>query len=95
MKTIIKILKSWWVDIAATGLLGVVLLIYGYKLYSGIALGWAINSLVKSLKSMSTTEEVKSPTKKPAAKKPAAKKPAAKKPAAKKPAAKKPAAKKK
>ena len=94
MKTIITILKSWWIDIAATGLLGVVLLMYGYKLYAGIALGWALNSLVKSLKSMSVSEEAKPVSKKPAAKKPAAKKPAAKKPASKKPATKKPAAKK-
>lgn len=95
MKTIITILKSWWIDIAATGLLGVVLLMYGYKLYAGIALGWALNSLFKSLKSMPVSEEAKPVSKKPAAKKPATKKPAAKKPASKKPATKKPAAKKK
>jgi len=95
MKTIITILKSWWIDTAATGLLGVVLLMYGHKLYAGIALGWAINSLVKSLKSMSVSEDVKVSSKNSAAKKPAAKKPAAKKPAAKKPAAKKSPSKKK
>jgi uncharacterized membrane protein (UPF0182 family) len=95
MKTIITILKSWWIDIAATGLLGVVLLLYGHKLYAGIAIGWALNSLVKSLKSMAVSEEVKPTAKKPAAKKPAAKKPATKKPAAKKSATKKSAPKKK
>tara|TARA_Y100000389_G_C17454916_1_gene517450 strand:- start:369 stop:656 length:288 start_codon:yes stop_codon:yes gene_type:complete len=95
MKTIITILKSWWIDIAATGLLGVALLIYGYKLYAGIALGWAINSLVKSLKSMSVSEEVKPVEKKPTANKPTTKKPATKKPAVKKPTTKKPAPKKK
>tara|TARA_R110000772_G_scaffold82357_3_gene174703 strand:- start:429 stop:701 length:273 start_codon:yes stop_codon:yes gene_type:complete len=89
MKTIITILKSWWIDIAATGLLGVALLIYGYKLYAGIALGWALNSLVKSLKSMVVSEEVKPIAKKPATKKPATKKLAAKKPATKKAAPKK------
>jgi len=89
MKTIITILKSWWIDIAATGLLGVALLIYGYKLYAGIALGWALNSLVKSLKSMVVSEEVKPIAKKPATKKPATKKLAAKKPATKKAAQKK------
>jgi len=95
MKTIITILKSWWIDIAATGLLGVALLVYGYKLYAGIALGWAINSLVKSLKSMAVSEEVKPIAKKPAAKKVAAKKPVTKKPAVKKSATKKSAPKKK
>ena len=84
MKTIITILKSWWIDIAATGLLGVALLMYGYKLYAGIALGWALNSLVKSLKSMVVSEEVKPIAKKPAAKKLVAKKPATKKLATKK-----------
>jgi hypothetical protein len=97
MKTIIKILKSWWIDAATTGLLGVVLLIYGYKLYAGIALGWSIKTLLKSLKSMVIAEEVKPaiPTKKPVAKKPVTKKPATKKPATKKPATKKSSTKKK
>jgi len=35
------IANSWYVGIAATGLLGAALLIYGHKLYAGIALGWA------------------------------------------------------
>ena len=86
MKALIKILNSWWIDIAATGLLGVVLLMYGYKLYSGIALGWAINSLVKALQSMAVAEEVKPavPAKKAAPKKAAPKKAAPKKAASKK-----------
>ena len=86
MKAIIKILNSWWIDIAATGLLGVVLLMYGYKLYSGIALGWAINSLVKTLQHMAVAEEVKSaaPTKKTPVKKATTKKAPAKKAASKK-----------
>jgi len=86
MKAIIKILNSWWIDIAATGLLGAVLLMYGYKLYSGIALGWAINSLVKTLQSMAVAEEVKPavPAKKAPAKKAAAKKAPSKKAAPKK-----------
>jgi hypothetical protein len=36
-----EIVNSWYVGIVATGILGGMLLTYGYKLYAGIALGWA------------------------------------------------------
>ena len=35
------VVNSWYIGIAATGLLGAMLLTYGYKLYAGLALGWA------------------------------------------------------
>jgi len=35
------IVNSWYVGIIATGVLGGMLLTYGYKLYAGIAIGWA------------------------------------------------------
>jgi len=36
-----SVVNSWYVGIAATGILGVMCFIYGYKLYGGLALGWA------------------------------------------------------
>ncbi len=36
-----NIVNSWYIGVGTTGLLGAALLIYGYKLYSGLALGWA------------------------------------------------------
>ena len=36
-----QIVNSWYIGIAATGLLGAALLVYGHKLYAGVALGWA------------------------------------------------------
>jgi|TARA_R110002074_G_scaffold321612_1_gene492084 hypothetical protein len=36
-----EIVNSWYVGIIATGVLGGMLLAYGYKLYAGIAIGWA------------------------------------------------------
>ena len=35
-----EIVNSWYVGIIATGVLGGMLLAYGYKLYAGIAIGW-------------------------------------------------------
>lgn len=35
------IVNSWYAGIAATGIAGAMLLSYGYKLYAGLALGWA------------------------------------------------------
>jgi hypothetical protein len=35
------VVNSWYFGIAATGLAGALLLTYGYKMYAGIALGWA------------------------------------------------------
>ncbi len=37
-----KVVNSWYIGMAATGILGVALLVYGYKFYAGIALGWAV-----------------------------------------------------
>jgi len=36
-----SIVNSWYVGIAATGLLGAMAMAYGYKLYAGLAIGWA------------------------------------------------------
>jgi len=36
-----KVVNSWYIGMATTGLLGIALLAYGHKLYAGIALGWA------------------------------------------------------
>ena len=85
MEKFTKLLNSWWINIASTGVLFIALLSYGYKLYAGVALGWALCTLIKSLKK----EEVKPTKKKAVAKKPTAKKPTAKKKVAKKPVAKK------
>tara|TARA_R110000824_G_scaffold120384_2_gene275716 strand:+ start:1399 stop:1557 length:159 start_codon:yes stop_codon:yes gene_type:complete len=41
MEKIKEIVNSWYIGIAATGLGGLLLLTYGYKLYAGLALGWA------------------------------------------------------
>jgi len=54
MEKVLEILKSWWINSAATGLLGVLLLSYGYKLYAGLALGWAACATIDKLKSMAT-----------------------------------------
>ncbi len=54
MKKVLEILSSWWINSAAAGLLGVGLLIYGYKFYAGLALGWAACTTIKKLKSMTT-----------------------------------------
>ena len=35
------VVNSWYFGIGATGLGGILLLTYGYKLYAGIAIGWA------------------------------------------------------
>lgn len=37
-----EIVNSWYVGIVATGILGGMLLTYGYKLYAGVAIGWAV-----------------------------------------------------
>jgi len=36
-----SVVNSWYFGIGATGLAGGMLLVYGYKLYAGIAVGWA------------------------------------------------------
>jgi len=36
-----EVVNSWYIGIGATGILGGMLLAYGYKLYAGLALGWA------------------------------------------------------
>jgi len=41
MEKIKEIVNSWYIGIAATGVGGLLLLTYGYKLYAGLALGWA------------------------------------------------------
>jgi len=57
MEKVLEILKSWWINSAATGLLGVLLLSYGYKLYAGLALGWAACATIDKLKSMATPKK--------------------------------------
>ena len=52
MKKVLQILNSWWINSAAAGLLGVGLLAYGYKLYAGVAIGWAACATIKELKKM-------------------------------------------
>lgn len=49
---IVKVINSAWFGAAAAGAAGAVVLMYGYKLYAGILLGWAANSAWKWLKSI-------------------------------------------
>lgn len=91
MKKVTEILESWWINIAATGLLGLILLAYGFKLYAGIALGWAA---CKALDYLKPAKEEKPVAKKKTTRKPAAKKTTTRKPAAKKTTTRKTAAKK-
>jgi len=35
------VVNSWYFGIAATGILGMMAWAYGYKLYAGLAFGWA------------------------------------------------------
>jgi hypothetical protein len=35
------VVNSWYFGIAATGVLGMMAWAYGYKLYAGLAFGWA------------------------------------------------------
>jgi hypothetical protein len=42
LQKIKDITNSWYIGMATTGLLGIALLSYGYKLYAGLALGWAL-----------------------------------------------------
>jgi len=51
MEKISEILNAWWFQAAASGSLGAALLIYGYPLYGGIALGWGICKFVGYFKS--------------------------------------------
>ena len=51
MEKISEVLNAWWFQAAASGALGVALIIYGYPLYAGIALGWGICKFVSYLKS--------------------------------------------
>ena len=46
-----EILNSWWFQGATTGAAGVALLAYGYDLYGGIAIGWALCKTIGYLKS--------------------------------------------
>ena len=51
-KVIIDIINSGWFRAAAVGAAGALVLMYGYKLYAGLILGWACNDAWKWLKSM-------------------------------------------
>ena len=53
MKKVLEILNSWWINSASACLLGLGLLTYGYKLYAGLAIGWAACVTIKKLKEMS------------------------------------------
>ena len=50
MEEIKKILDSWWFKTAAYGILGTVLLVYGYPLYTGIAYGVGVTEFFKVIK---------------------------------------------
>jgi hypothetical protein len=45
-----SIVNSWWFEMAATGLLGAALLVYGHKFYAGMALGWAACKVLSYLR---------------------------------------------
>jgi hypothetical protein len=52
MKKVLEILTSWWIESAAIGAGGIMLLTHGHKLYAGVALGWAACVAIKKLKQM-------------------------------------------
>jgi hypothetical protein len=52
MEKLLKILTSWWIESAAIGVVGLMLLTHSHKLYAGIAFGWAACVAIKKLKQM-------------------------------------------
>jgi len=51
MDKIKDVVNSWWFNVAATGVLAAALLVYGMKLYAGIAAGWALSRFWTYLRS--------------------------------------------
>jgi hypothetical protein len=41
LEKIKDVVNSWYIGLATTTIAGIMLLSYGYKLYAGIAIGWA------------------------------------------------------
>lgn len=54
LKKIVNVINSAWFGAAAVGAAGAFVLMYGYKLYAGLLLGWGACSAYKWLKSFNS-----------------------------------------
>ncbi len=55
IKKVVKVINSAWFGAAASLAAGAFVLMYGYKLYAGLLIGWAANSAFKWLKDFNST----------------------------------------